>query len=175
MTFSLRAALVLTLGLSIMGAACGGDDGGSSSATGGTSGTGSGGSTGGGSGGTTGGGSGGTTGGGSGGSSGGGGVTWEADIKPIFSMKCGPCHTTTGVVHKLGASAADAMKAVTNTTACGTATTVGACTIVRIKNGSMPSGKGCSGDPTMDAGKAVCLTKAEQDTVQAWIAGGLKP
>jgi hypothetical protein len=46
---------------------------------------------------------------------------------------------------------------------------------VRVKDGSMPVGGGCTGNPALDAGKAQCLTAAEQAVLQAWIDGGMKP
>ena len=46
---------------------------------------------------------------------------------------------------------------------------------VRIQNGTMPTGMVCSGNAGSDAGKAACLTAAEQATLQAWIAGGQLP
>ena len=184
---------LLFLGLAlVMTPACGGDDDpdppGPSGGAGGTSG-GSGGAAGG-SGGTDG-GAGGTAGGaggatgGTGGAMGGAGgmaggmdaapaaTTWTNDVKPIFEVKCTPCHVTMRIAHNLGMSYADAMKEPTNTTACGDAETVGACTILRIKNGSMPSLKMCSGDPAMDADNDACLTAEEQAIVQAWVDGGL--
>jgi hypothetical protein len=51
-------------------------------------------------------------------------------------------------------------------------TTVVACTLIRIKNGQMPRGAGCTGNPTTDAAHAACLTQAQQNTIQAWISGG---
>jgi hypothetical protein len=36
----------------------------------------------------------------------------------------------------------------------------------------MPQGKGCTGDPAEDVGVAGCLTRAQQDTIQAWVDGG---
>jgi hypothetical protein len=53
--------------------------------------------------------------------------------------------------------------------------TKGACALVRIQNGTMPYGKGCSGNPADDSANPACLTAAEQDTIQSWIAGGQKP
>jgi hypothetical protein len=68
---------------------------------------------------------------------------------------------------------ADTQKAPnTNVTACSGVTTVGACTLIRIKNGQMPKGAGCTGNPATDAGNAACLTQAQQSTIQAWISGG---
>jgi hypothetical protein len=55
---------------------------------------------------------------------------------------------------------------------CTASETVGACTLVRIQDGSMPIEAGCTGNPTTDAGNAACLTAAEQATLQQWIADG---
>ena len=49
----------------------------------------------------------------------------------------------------------------------------GECMLIRIKNGSMPEKKGCSGDPAKDAGKSACLNAAEQATVQQWLDDGM--
>lgn len=53
--------------------------------------------------------------------------------------------------------------------------TKGACSAVRIQNGTMPTGMVCSGNPGTDAGNSACLTAAEQATLQAWIDGGQLP
>jgi hypothetical protein len=53
--------------------------------------------------------------------------------------------------------------------------TIGACALVRIQNGSMPFGATCTGNPVLDAAKPACLTAAQQQTIQQWIAGGQLP
>jgi hypothetical protein len=146
-----------------------GGTGGSTGGTGGSTG-GTGGSTGG-TGGSTG-GTGGT--GGSTGGTGGGAATVYADVKPIFMAKCGTCHSGTGsgsTAHKLAENADDAKK-MSYTGACS-GKPKGECALIRVKNGTMPFGKGCTGNPTTDASKPDCLTQAEQDKLQAWITGGL--
>jgi len=50
----------------------------------------------------------------------------------------------------------------------------GECTLELVKLGSMPLGKGCTGDPARDAANAACLTAAEQQKLADWIAGGLR-
>jgi hypothetical protein len=57
------------------------------------------------------------------------------------------------------------------------ATTVGACTLVRIQDGKMPFipmavGPSCTGNPTQDMAHAYCTTAAEQATIMQWIADG---
>lgn len=99
-------------------------------------------------------------------------VTYTADVQPIFGVKCDGCHTGLGFGgHNIGTTYADAFLAADHPTCAGL--NIGECTIVRIQSGQMPQGGGCTGDPAQDAGNATCLTQAEQDTVQAWIDGGL--
>ncbi len=102
-------------------------------------------------------------------------MTYTADAQPIYMAHCAPCHTTEdkgGV--DFAAVYADTQKAANPTVApdCTAADTVGKCTLIRIKDGEMPLGAGCTGNPTTDSGNAACLTAAEQATLQAWIAGG---
>ena len=52
---------------------------------------------------------------------------------------------------------------------------VGACTVVLIQDGFMPYGAGCTGDTTQDSGNPLCLTAADQATIQAWITDGQLP
>jgi cytochrome c len=99
-------------------------------------------------------------------------VTYTADAQPIFKAKCAPCHTVDDSGGSDFASSYAATQVAGDTTYCTGAETVGACTLTRIKNGSMPYGAGCTGNPTTDAGKAACLTAAEQTTLQAWITDG---
>jgi hypothetical protein len=101
-------------------------------------------------------------------------VTWTADASPIYKAHCSPCHAGGGSGGVNFATVyADTQKPPNaNVTACTGVTTVGACTLIRIQNGQMPLGKGCTGNPVTDAGNAACLTQAEQNTLAAWIAGG---
>jgi hypothetical protein len=101
-------------------------------------------------------------------------VTYAGTAQPIFQAHCAPCHTVgkSGGVN-FASNYADTQGAAYPAACAGL--NVGACALVRIKNGSMPKGKGCSGDPAMDAGKAACLTAAEQAALDAWIKGGELP
>ena len=97
--------------------------------------------------------------------------TWTDDVQPIFQAKCsgGACHNGANVGgHNL---ATDYAAAASPSYYCP-GKTKAECTIVRIKDGSMPLGKGCSGDPVADAGKPACLTAAEQALIDAWVTGG---
>jgi hypothetical protein len=97
-------------------------------------------------------------------------TTYDAAAKPIFAKYCAPCHTTAGSGGaNFAAVYADSQKA---SYSCA-GKKVGACALVRIQAGSMPAAAGCSGNPATDAGKAACLTQADQDTIQAWIADGM--
>jgi hypothetical protein len=49
---------------------------------------------------------------------------------------------------------------------------VGTCLLIKIQDGSMPFGAGCTGDPTADAHNNACLTAAEQQTIQDWLNDG---
>jgi hypothetical protein len=100
-------------------------------------------------------------------------VTYTADAKPIYEAHCTPCHSVedSGGVD-FASSYADTQKTPNVGVGCSGVTTVGACTLIRIQNGSMPEGAGCTGNPVTDAGNAACLTAAQQATLQAWIADG---
>jgi hypothetical protein len=102
-------------------------------------------------------------------------VTYTADAQPIYAAKCAPCHTTFDDGGSDFAKVyADTQKLVETSQApdCTASDTVGTCTLIRIKDGSMPQGAGCTGNPTTDAGNSACLTAAQQATLQAWITGG---
>jgi hypothetical protein len=103
-------------------------------------------------------------------------ATYTLNAQPIFQDKCAPCHTTAGSGGVNFASVyADTQKAANAGIVGCTGLNVGACTIVRIKNGSMPRAAGCTGNPTTDVGNAKCLTQAEEDTIQAWVNDGELP
>ncbi len=116
-----------------------------------------------------------TDGGGTGGAT--GGVTYEGAVKAIFAAKCVPCHMTGGssaFVHTMASQYTDAPKPSFACPLEGGMKTKGACALDRIKNGTMPQGRMCTGNPAMDMGKTACLTAAELRTVEDWVAGGIK-
>jgi hypothetical protein len=99
-------------------------------------------------------------------------VTYQ-DVKPIFVAKCTPCHLPGGEgapFHTL----ADSYQTANNPAGNCPGKKIGECTIILVKSGYMPLNKGCSGDPTKDATNAACLTAAEQQRLEAWVAGGLR-
>jgi hypothetical protein len=99
-------------------------------------------------------------------------VTWTADVQPIFEELCAPCHTGLGIGDlDIGVEYDDATLPAFSPACDGL--TKGACTIVRIQAGQMPSGRGCTGDGAVDAANDACLDQAEQDIVQAWIDAGI--
>lgn len=103
------------------------------------------------------------------------GVITFDEIAPIYQDKCLPCHTTgTFGGHNIGdddlAAAYEDSQLDANIATCN-GLTKGACALVRIQNGSMPMGFGCTGDPAVDDGE-LCLTAEEQDRIQTWIDDG---
>jgi hypothetical protein len=123
---------------------------------------------------------GGSGGGGAGGGGGSGGVTYTKDLKPIFMVKCAPCHTTDGLgSHNIGTTYADISKPVVSLDAPDACwkdgadktmpKTIGECVLPAIMAGWMPMGMGCFNTPR----PAGCVTLAEQDLVAAWVAAGM--
>jgi hypothetical protein len=172
MKLSTFAAGLFSLSLIVAGCSSSDSNGGGGTGGSGAGGSGTGGSSAGGSG------AGGSGTGGSsatGGSSGdaGGGTTTYADVKPIFMMKCTPCHSAGGQGATAHTLADDDSTATKSSYFCS-GKKKGECALVRVKNGSMPAGASCTGNPTTDASNNKCLTQAQQDKLQAWIDGGLK-
>jgi hypothetical protein len=99
-------------------------------------------------------------------------VTYAGQVQPILAAHCAPCHTQFG---SGGANFASSYAQSQLASYYCPGKTKGACTLVRIQDGSMPQGAGCTGNPATDAGNAACLSAAEQSTLQAWITGGQQP
>ncbi len=99
-------------------------------------------------------------------------VTYAGNVQPILQAKCAPCHTT------LSSGGANLATSYTDTQLasyyCGSQTK-GACSLVRVQNGSMPLGAGCTGNPVTDSGNPACLTAAEQTVLSDWITQGQLP
>ncbi|MGK3964646.1 hypothetical protein WMF38_10775 [Sorangium sp. So ce118] len=127
------------------------------------------------------GGAGGGDGGAGGGDGGAGGAPEDAaawaDVEPILTARCGPCHTTSPTPAgdfeiDYASSQMDAEYAACQREGLSK----GACALKRVLDGSMPHvGQGmarCTGDPERDAGNAKCLTAAEQETLTSWVEGG---
>ncbi|MFW6023772.1 MAG: hypothetical protein ACOC9O_03410 [Myxococcota bacterium] len=97
-----------------------------------------------------------------------------SDVHPIFNTKCSPCHAGGGSGgHDIGhpdIETAYADSQLSSYHASGS--TKGHAALIRIQEGSMPLGRGCTGDPAQDAGNPDCLTQTEQDLIQAWLDDG---
>jgi hypothetical protein len=94
-------------------------------------------------------------------------ATYATNVQPIFFAKCAPCHT--GLLsggHNMGTTYADTQLASYYCPGL----TKGACTIVRIHDGSMPAGLGCN--TTTSPG---CVSAGDQEIIEGWVNGGLKP
>ncbi|MCS6901618.1 MAG: Ig-like domain-containing protein [Myxococcales bacterium] len=110
--------------------------------------------------------------GGSGGTGGQTGVSYGAEVQPILTEKCAPCHTSGSGSGQLNVTSYhDTQK---DAYYCN-GKTKGACVLTRVQDGTMPQSQGCTGDPTQDAAKPGCLTADEQAKLQAWIDGGQQP
>lgn len=96
-------------------------------------------------------------------------ASYSADVQPVFQAKCAPCHTQFG---SGGANLASSYASTQLSSYSCSGKTKGACAIVRIQNGSMPPGAGCTGNPALDATNPHCVTASEQAIIQAWIDGG---
>jgi hypothetical protein len=81
--------------------------------------------------------------------------TFAADVAPIFAARCGSCHTTGG---SGGANFATSYAESQRVSYYCAGLTKGACTVVRVRNLSMPA-----------------MTPSELAVVDAWIAGGQRP
>ncbi|NNF17758.1 MAG: hypothetical protein HKN70_13525 [Gammaproteobacteria bacterium] len=99
-------------------------------------------------------------------------LTYTNDVQPILAAKCAGCHTG-GSLSPLNFAGnyASILLPATYPTCAGLST--GACVLLRVQNGDMPFGAGCSGDPVADAGNPSCLTAQEQDTLQHWLDAGM--
>jgi hypothetical protein len=99
-------------------------------------------------------------------------TSYAVNVQPIYAAHCATCHTIGG---SGGFNFATVYADSQAMSFVCPGLTVGACTLKRIQNGSMPQGAGCTGNPTTDAGNPACLTAAEQATIQAWISAGQLP
>lgn len=92
-------------------------------------------------------------------------LTWAADIEPILQDYCSGCHLAAGPGPSWLTGYDRVTQVAANTAACGPGVTKAECIAIRIDNGSMPEGWGCSvGDPG-------CVTQAEFDLISEWVDG----
>jgi hypothetical protein len=99
-------------------------------------------------------------------------ATYTKDVQPIFAAKCSPCHTVGG---SGGANFAISYADTQLPSYYCVGETKGACTLVRILDGSMPPRRGCTGNAALDVGNTACMTAAEQATIKKWILDGQLP
>jgi hypothetical protein len=95
-----------------------------------------------------------------------------ADVQPIYQSKCSPCHTTFG---SGGANFGTFYADTQLLSYYCPGQTKGYCTLVRVQDGTMPAGAGCTGIPALDIGNSDCLTAGEQATLSARILQGQQP
>ncbi|MBL8685271.1 MAG: hypothetical protein JNK05_39195 [Myxococcales bacterium] len=101
----------------------------------------------------------------------GAGPSYATAVQPILQARCSPCHTGGG------SGGWDVSMYATTQLASYYASgrTKGGAFIVRVRDGSMPAGRGCTGNPAMDSANPRCLTAMEQMTLEAWATGGQRP
>ncbi len=95
-------------------------------------------------------------------------------VHPVFADKCASCHTV-GDQGNVSVGNPNMQLAYDNSqepsyTVPGE--TIGAACLVRIEEGSMPPGEGCTGDPAGDRSNDACLEKEQFDLIQAWLDSG---
>ena len=89
--------------------------------------------------------------------------TYVDDVKPIYMQYCSGCHSGGGSGGtNFASSYADAIKDSSPPPNSCSGLTVAECTIVRIQDGSMPTGGSIMGQ----------LNNGELETIQAWIDAG---
>jgi hypothetical protein len=102
------------------------------------------------------------------------GVYYDTDMQAIFGAKCTNCHTTVGGACARGRCFAQSYATVNDdASSSGCAgDKVYECIDQRVGNGSMPQGRGCTGNPETDASDPDCLTAREHALLDAWVAAG---
>ena len=102
-------------------------------------------------------------------------VSYWKQVRPIFQAKCAGCHVDSGTGMCAGgtclASSYAALDRAATSASCA-GLSLAECSQVRIQNGTMPRGRGCTGDPVVDAANASCLTAEQHAVLAAWIAAG---
>jgi len=89
-------------------------------------------------------------------------LSFAADVYPIFTTNCGPCHTA-------GSSGGQSIGNADKAAALADAKKFKDAIVSDIKSGAMPLG--CSKPP----GAAGCVSADDFETVQAWVAAGTPP
>ena len=94
-------------------------------------------------------------------------------VEPILMAKCSPCHVGEAASTCLRSATGPCLASFYEDTQLMAGRRcpdrpVYECMAIRIKNGSMPRGGNCSGNPATDAGNDACLDQSEIDTIEAW-------
>lgn len=96
------------------------------------------------------------------------------EVHSVFRMYCADCHSTQGngalniAAGEIGTAYAESQLL----SYFSPGQTKGFAALVRIQNGDMPLGAGCTGNPSLDAPNAACLTASDQARIQAWLQDG---
>jgi len=100
--------------------------------------------------------------------------TTFSEAHTVFQFNCSPCHASLGS-GGFNIAAPNITTAYSNSQLISyyvPGQTKGFASLVRVQDGSMPQGAGCTGDPALDIANSACLTAAEQAVLQAWIDDG---
>ena len=96
------------------------------------------------------------------------------DVHPVYLANCSTCHAVSGFggFNIAASNITTAYQQSQLASYYSQGQTKGFATLVRIQNGTMPQGAGCTGNPAQDAGLASCVTAGEQAAIAAWLADG---
>ncbi|MFT5432125.1 MAG: hypothetical protein ACI9OJ_002823, partial [Myxococcota bacterium] len=93
----------------------------------------------------------------------------------VFQAKCSPCHASASGSGEFGHAQGDEAAAYTSSQLDSyflSDATKGEAALARILDGSMPNGKGCTGDPAQDSSNPDCLTSEQIAVIQTWVSNG---
>jgi len=99
----------------------------------------------------------------------GAGFTFEGELQPLLLSHCGACHAGQS---QGGSDFAGVYTELLKPSGYCLGEPVFRCVLVRVQDGSMPQGAGCTGDPILDAKTAACLSSAEQQILEVWVLDG---
>ena len=95
-----------------------------------------------------------------------------ACIHPVFIAKCANCHTV-GKQGNVEVGNENILQAYENSQQRSySGGTVGNASLLRISDGSMPPGVGCTGNPVVDEANDMCLNPDEFALLRAWVENG---
>ena len=94
-----------------------------------------------------------------------------ASVQVVLQAKCTPCHEGPGPCSGGVCFVTDYADTQVPSNVCADKH-VFECMLQRVQEGSMPFGKGCSGDPVIDAQFPDCLDGADQAVLEQWVEQG---